>query len=116
MLERWVGAPLKAGLLPLVLAYWLLPPGARALLDVPCLFTAAFGVHCPGCGMKTAIIQLLGLDWRAAVATNPLAPGALVAVAWVSLEQLKHYLSKGGVKRDRVFHHRAADDDERAFA
>ena len=116
MLERWVGAPLKAGLLPLVLAYWLLPPDGRAILDVPCLFTALFGIQCPGCGMKTAILQLLGLDWRAAVATNPLAPGALIALIWVSVGQIKIYVSKGGVKRDRIFHHRAADDDKRAFA
>ena len=95
MLERWISAPLKAGLLPLVLAYWVLPADGRAMLDVPCLFTALFGMHCPGCGMKSAIVQLLGLDWRGAVATNPLAPGALVALSWVSVGEIKNYLSKG---------------------
>jgi hypothetical protein len=116
MFERWVSSPLQAALLPLVLVYWLLPPGARAMLDVPCIFTTLFGVHCPGCGMKTAIIQLLGLDWRSAMATNPLSPAALGAVAWLSLKQLKHYLSNGGVKRDGIFHYRTAIDDEGAFA
>jgi Protein of unknown function (DUF2752) len=116
MLERWVGCPLKASLLPFVLIYWLLPPASRTLIDVPCLFTAVFGIHCPGCGMKTAIIQLLGLDWRGAVTTNPLAPGALAAVVWVSLNAIKNYLVLGGVTRARIFHHRTANDDQRAFA
>src|SRR5690349_4796306 len=106
---------LKASLLPLVLIYWALPPDGRAFLDVPCLFTAVFGIHCPGCGMKSAIIQLLGLNWREAVATNPLAPGALAALAWVSLKEMKQCLLEGGITRDRIFHHRAAVDDERAL-
>ena len=116
MLEQRASSLLKAALLPIVLFYWSLPPGARAFFYVPCLFTTFFGVHCPGCGMKTAIIQLLGLNWRAAVATNPLSPGALFSVIWVSFKEMKFYFSKGGVTRDRIFHHRAADDDEGAFA
>ena len=116
MVERSVSSLLKASLLPLVFVYWLLPPSDRSLLDVPCLFTALFGFHCPGCGMKAAIIQLLGLDWRGAISTNPLAPGALGALTWVSLKEVMDFTSKRGVTRDRIFHHRAADDDERAVA
>ena len=84
-------------MLPLVLLYWALPAYGRAFLDIPCLFTAIFGVHCPGCGMKSAIIRLLGLDLRDAIAINPVAPGALAAIAWVSLQQMKQLISNRGL-------------------
>lgn len=90
MIERWISSPLKAMLLPIVLIYWALPPSGREIFDIPCIFTAFFGIHCPGCGMKTAIIQLLGMDYRRAVATNPLAPGALFTVTWVSVQQIRN--------------------------
>ena len=110
------GRVLKASLLPLVLLYWALPPDGRALLDVPCLFTLVFGIHCPGCGMKSAILHLLELDWRGAIAINPLAPLAFAALAWVSLQEMIKTVSNGGFLYVRVHDHRAADDDERALA
>src|SRR4051812_18215131 len=87
---------LKASLLPLALLYSALPMSARAWLDVPCLFTAAFGIHCPGCGMKTAIVALLQLDWPGAISLNPLAPAALAALAWVSIRQSMELISNRG--------------------
>ena len=32
------------------------------IFKVPCLFKAAFGIDCPGCGMTRAYISLLHLD------------------------------------------------------
>jgi hypothetical protein len=116
MFEASISCLLRASLLPLVLIYCLLPPAGRAFLDIPCLFTTIFAIHCPGCGMKTAIVQLVELDWKAAVATNPLALPAFAALAWVSIHELTNFYSNRGVKRDRIFNHRTANDDERAIA
>ena len=38
----------------------------------PCLWTALFHHHCPGCGLTTALLQLLRLDVRGAWDANPL--------------------------------------------
>lgn len=40
---------------------------------IPCLWTAIFGVHCPGCGLTTAMIRMLQLNFVAAWDSNPLA-------------------------------------------
>jgi hypothetical protein len=110
-----IGTALKASLLPIAITYWLLPPHARAFLDVPCFFTAIFGIHCPGCGMKSAVVDLLNLEWRRALATNSLSPAALLSLAWVSASEIACFL-KGGVTSDRIFSYRAANDDQRAVA
>lgn len=36
----------------------------------PCLWTAIFGVHCPGCGLTTAFIALLHFDILGAYHAN----------------------------------------------
>ncbi|MGE8302559.1 MAG: DUF2752 domain-containing protein [Sphingobacterium paramultivorum] len=39
---------------------------------VPCLWKAASGYDCPGCGLTTALIALLRLEFREAWLENPL--------------------------------------------
>ncbi len=41
-------------------------------ITVPCLYNKIFNIHCPGCGLTTAFINLLKLDFRAAWNLNPL--------------------------------------------
>ena len=45
----------------------------------PCPFKAVFGVPCPGCGLTTAIGELLRGDWRASLATHAFAPVFVLA-------------------------------------
>ncbi len=39
---------------------------------IPCLWKTCFHSECPGCGMTTAFIDLLTLDFVAAFYANPL--------------------------------------------
>jgi hypothetical protein len=38
----------------------------------PCLWTLAFGVRCPGCGLTTATLHLLEFDLAGAAHANPM--------------------------------------------
>lgn len=80
---------LKLSPLPLALVYWAAPDGVRALLDVPCLFTALLGLQCPGCGLKTAIVAIFDGDLSRAWAINPLAPVALALLVWVFIHGVR---------------------------
>ena len=37
---------------------------------IPCLWKMIFGFHCPGCGLTTALISLMNLDFRGAFERN----------------------------------------------
>ena len=37
---------------------------------IPCIWKSIFGVQCPGCGMTTAFISLIELDYRKAFESN----------------------------------------------
>ncbi len=37
---------------------------------IPCLWKTIFGIRCPGCGLTTAFIYLLNLDFKKAFETN----------------------------------------------
>jgi hypothetical protein len=37
---------------------------------IPCLWKTIFGFHCPGCGLTTAFIGLMELDFRKAFESN----------------------------------------------
>ena len=37
---------------------------------IPCLWKTIFGFHCPGCGLTTAFISLMELDFRKAFESN----------------------------------------------
>lgn len=39
---------------------------------IPCVWKAVSGYECPGCGLTTALIALLRLEWREAWLANPL--------------------------------------------
>jgi len=49
----------------------------------PCPFKALFGIPCPGCGLSTAVAQLLHGHWQAAMATHAFAPLFLAATALI---------------------------------
>lgn len=37
---------------------------------IPCLWKTIFGFYCPGCGLTTALISLMKLDFRGAFESN----------------------------------------------
>ena len=37
---------------------------------IPCLWKTIFGFHCPGCGLTTAFISIMELDFRKAFESN----------------------------------------------
>ena len=55
-------------------------------LLVPCLWDSIFGFRCPGCGLTTACMELLSLDFRSAWQENPLIfvvlPVGLYFIFW----------------------------------
>jgi len=59
----------------------------------PCPFKAVFGIPCPGCGLTTAIGELLRGDWRASLTTHAFAPvfvlAFLVMLAAVALPEAR---------------------------
>ena len=42
-------------------------------LLIPCLWKTLFGVNCPGCGLTTALVNLLHFEFATAYALNKLA-------------------------------------------
>jgi hypothetical protein len=37
---------------------------------IPCIWKSIFGIHCPGCGLTTAFISLIELNFKNAFETN----------------------------------------------
>ena len=56
---------------------------AAGLPGWPCPFKAVFGIPCPGCGLSTAVGQLLHGHWQAAMTTHAFAPVFLLGAVLV---------------------------------
>ena len=63
---------------------------------IPCLFKSTFGFNCPGCGLTTAFISLLKLDFKNAFDCNGLI--------FVIIPFALYYLSKDFVKHKKIFY------------
>ncbi len=61
-------------ILAIVFVYFLFSTVLHATLGIdiciPCLWKSIFGIECPGCGLTTAFICLLKLNFKNAVETN----------------------------------------------
>jgi len=56
---------------------------AAGLPGWPCPFKAVFGIPCPGCGLSTAVGQLLHGHFQAAMATHAFAPVILLGMVLI---------------------------------
>jgi len=63
-------------LMAAVMLYFVSTAGLRAVTGIdiclPCIWRTLFGFSCPGCGLTTAFIYLLRLDFGAAFRSNNL--------------------------------------------
>lgn len=52
---------------------------------IPCLWKAVTGYECPGCGLTTALIALLKMEWAYAWSANPMIYGIVPVVIFLIL-------------------------------
>jgi len=64
-----------------------------------CPFRFLLGISCPGCGMKSALLALLRLDFSAAFYYHPLWPLVVLVVVYYGLVLLKIYKLTPGKQR-----------------
>ncbi len=64
-------------------------------ITIPCLYKTFFGMHCPGCGLTSAFIELLRLNPHQAWDHNPLifivVPGGMTIFLMSFLKFKKKY-------------------------
>jgi hypothetical protein len=79
----------------LLLAYLLTyDPQAPLIQTPPCIFRTLTGLFCPGCGTRSALIQLSQGNFKAAWRLNPLAVIALPVGLYFVISQA-HIASTG---------------------
>lgn len=65
---------LKNKIISIVALYFLVSTILKATtgidICIPCLWTLIFGFHCPGCGLTTAFISILKLNFIEAFESN----------------------------------------------
>jgi hypothetical protein len=85
-------------LLSLVGAYFvfsiLLHAATGIDICIPCIWSTVFGVHCPGCGLTTAMIHLVQLDPTGAWDKNPLVFFILPAGVYFVVKDFLRFLSQ----------------------
>jgi hypothetical protein len=61
-------------ILAIVVFYFLFSAILKAIagidICIPCIWKSIFDLHCPGCGLTTAFISLIELNFKVAFATN----------------------------------------------
>lgn len=64
----------KNKIISTVVCYFLLSTLLKSVTDIdiciPCVWKSVFGFHCPGCGLTTAFISIIKLDFKNAIETN----------------------------------------------
>ena len=73
-----------------VLLYFMVSIILKALTPIdiclPCIWKLLFGFKCPGCGLTTAFINLIKMDFKGAKENNPLiyflVPAGLYFLIW----------------------------------
>lgn len=88
----------------IVLAYAMVGLVLRAVGSInilpPCLWTAIFHRHCPGCGITTACVHLLRGQWSAAWQSNPLVfPAVILIIGAILADFFKFYRTFASAKR-----------------
>ena len=64
---------------------------------VPCFWKAVSGYDCPGCGLTTALIALLRLEWREAWLENPLIYLLVPALIFLILRDFTQFRKQGSI-------------------
>lgn len=61
---------------------------------IPCLFTTLFNIHCPGCGITHAFIELLSFNFTDAWHYNPLIFLVFPAGVFYVIKDFKSFYDK----------------------
>jgi hypothetical protein len=61
---------------------------------IPCLWTTVFHVHCPGCGLTTATMNLMKADVAGAWEANPLVFIVLPAISYYIIRDFLKFRSQ----------------------
>jgi hypothetical protein len=63
-------------------------------ITIPCFFSYVFDLHCPGCGLTRAFIELIHLDFEKSFEYNVLTIPVIVAIMYYIISDfLKFILS-----------------------
>ena len=83
-------------LLALVIVYEVLALAAYLLsgydLLIPCLYKVFLHTECPGCGLTSAFIEILSLDFLGAFHTNPLIFLVLILGTYIFIKAYQRFL------------------------
>lgn len=88
-LKKQLEGALVIGVIGVIYYIWVRVTG----LGLPCMFRKLTGWLCPGCGMTTLVISVLGGDFKAARAANPFIyytwPVILIELIWNEIKTIK---------------------------
>jgi len=68
-------------------------------ITVPCIWKSLFHLSCPGCGLTSAAIDILKLDWAAAWDSNPLVYVVLPAIVGLVATDFSAFMKKNRKSR-----------------
>lgn len=61
---------------------------------IPCLWKTITGYECPGCGLTTAFIALLRMDWGEAWSANPMIFGLVPVFIFLILRDFRRFIHR----------------------
>ncbi|WP_343567945.1 DUF2752 domain-containing protein [Sphingobacterium sp.] len=90
----------------LVLGYFGIAIGLYLFTDIhiliPCLWKAASGYDCPGCGLTTALIALLRLEFREAWLENPLIYMLVPLLTGLVLRDFTQFMEQEPISNKKI--------------
>jgi hypothetical protein len=81
-----------------IVIYFIISIGIKMFFSIdvclPCLWNTLFHFHCPGCGLTTAFIEILKLNFSDAFHINPLIFIVLPILFYCFIQDFNRFLSK----------------------
>lgn len=77
--------------------FYILVTRISVLHNLPCIFLAATGLYCPGCGATRAVYLLIHGKPLLALWYYPAVPYAAVLYLWFMISNTVEFLSKGRI-------------------
>lgn len=87
---HWVYT-LVAGYFAMAIALYML---SDIHILVPCLWKTMTGYECPGCGLTTAFVAIIRLEWQLAWSSNPMIFILLPACIFLVYKDFRRFISR----------------------